>query len=110
MTPILYRTILWIAVGAAMLSCAGSPDPDRRRLQKQALRIVETDERLVQRCEYLGAVRQGTDIDTVFDSVDTERNIQEVKIQAARLGATHIVWLYRYKTSAAATAYRCGGQ
>ena len=90
-----------------MYSCATIPETENKQLDQLAQQLVETDERMVQACRNLGSVSRSADMDKLFAVHLTNRNIQTVKRQAAQLGATHIVWLYRYKNSAAAQAYSC---
>lgn len=88
-------------------SCATVPDPETQHLDQLAQQLVVTDERMVQTCKNLGSVSRSADIQQLFGYHLESRNIQAIKRQAAQLGATHIVWLYRYKSSAAAMAYSC---
>jgi hypothetical protein len=89
------------------VSCTTVSDPETRQLDLLAQQLVETDERMVQTCRKLGSVSRSADIQKMFGYQLERRNIQAIKRQAAQLGATHIVWLYRYKNSAAALAYSC---
>ncbi len=98
---------LSIALMLQMYSCATIPETENKQLDQLAQQLVETDERMVQACRNLGSVSRSADMDKLFAVHLTNRNIQAVKRQAAQLGATHIVWLYRYKSSAAAQAYSC---
>ena len=99
--------ILSTAIILQAASCTTVPDPETQRLDQLAQQLVVTDERMVQTCKNLGSVSQSADIQKLFGYHLEKRNIQAIKRQAAQLGASHIVWLYRYKSSAAALAYSC---
>jgi len=69
--------------------------------------LIETDERVVQGYECLGTVQGTVDVENSFLLFSKIKYKNEIKHGAAILGATHIVWLYTHKTSAAALAYKC---
>lgn len=102
-------TIATLAMGLILqtVSCTTMSDPATRQIDQLAQQLVETDERMVQSCRNLGSVSRSADMQSLFLYHREKKNIQEIKRQAAQLGATHIVWLYRYKNSAAANAYSC---
>ncbi len=104
-----FLTIVTLAMGLILqtVSCTTMSDPATRQLDQLAQQLVETDERTVQSCRNLGSVSRSADMQRLFLYYRERQNIQEIKRQAAQLGATHIVWLYRYKNSAAANAYAC---
>ena len=99
--------ILSVVLILQAFSCTTIPEPENQQLEQLAQQLVETDERTVQNCRNLGSVSRTADMTKYFGVHLTRRNIQLVKQQAAQLGATHIVWLYQYKNSAAALAYSC---
>ena len=101
------KMILTAALLMSTFSCTTIPEPDNQYLDQQAQQLVETDERMVQNCRNLGSVSRSADMTKFLGIHLTKKNIQLVKRQAAQLGATHIVWLYQYKNSAAALAYSC---
>jgi tRNA G18 (ribose-2'-O)-methylase SpoU len=101
------KMILTAALIMSSFSCTTIPEPDDQYLDQQAQQLVETDERMVQNCRNLGSVSRSADMTKFLGIHLTKRNIQLVKRQAAQLGATHIIWLYQYKNSAAALAYSC---
>jgi len=86
-------------------SCALSPREKRIKEVEQSL--IETDERVVQGCQCLGTVRGTVDVGNTFLLFSKSSCKNKAKHGAAILGATHIVWLYTHKTSAAALAYKC---
>ena len=88
-----------------IFSCALSPREKRIKEVEQSL--IETDERVVQGCQYLGTVRGTVDVGNTFLLFSKSSCKNKAKHGAAILGATHIVWLYTQKTSAAALAYKC---
>jgi hypothetical protein len=89
----------------ATFSCALSPKEKRIKEVEQSL--IETDERVVQGCQCLGTVRGTIDVGNTFLLFSKSSCKNKAKHGAAILGATHIVWLYTHKTSAAALAYKC---
>ena len=99
--------ILSASLMLLIYSCTTIPETENQQLDQLAQQLIETDERMVQTCRNLGSVSRSADMSKLFGYHLTRRNIQAVKRQAAQLGATHIVWLYRYKNSAAAQAYSC---
>ncbi len=86
-------------------SCALSPR--EKRIKEVERSLIETDERVVQGCQCLGTVQGTVDVGNTFLFFLKAKGKNEVKHRAAILGATHIVWLYIHKTSAAALAYKC---
>ena len=101
------RMILTAALVISTFSCTTIPEPDNQYLDQQAQQLIETDERMVQNCRNLGSVSRSADMTKFLGIHLTKKNIQLIKRQAAQLGASHIVWLYQYKNSAAAMAYSC---
>ncbi len=99
--------ILSVVLILQAFSCTTIPEPENQHLEQLAQQLIETDERMVKNCKNLGSVSRTADMNKFFGYHLTSRNIQLVKQQAAQLGATHIVWLYQYKNSAAALAYSC---
>lgn len=100
-------TIVSVVLILQAYSCTTIPEPENQQYDQLAQELVETDERMVQNCRNLGSVSRSADMDKLFGYHLSNKNIQIVKRQAAQLGATHIVWLYQYKNSAAALAYSC---
>ena len=86
-------------------SCALSPR--EKRIKEVERSLIETDERVVQGCQCLGTVRGTVDVGNTFLLFSKSNCKNKAKHGAAILGATHIVWLYTHKTSAAALAYKC---
>lgn len=99
--------ILSVVLILQAFSCTTIPEPENQHLEQLAQQLIETDERMVKNCKNLGSVSRTADMNKFFGYHLARRNIQLVKQQAAQLGATHIVWLYQYKNSAAALAYSC---
>jgi hypothetical protein len=69
--------------------------------------LMETERRLIAACEQVGMIAETADADNVFAFDAKDNMILRVRERAVALGATHIVWLHRTATSAAAEAYRC---
>jgi hypothetical protein len=86
-------------------SCALSPR--EQRIKEVERSLIETDERVVQGCQCLGTVYGTVDVGNTFLFFSKIKCKNKVKHGAATLGATHIVWLYTHKTTAAALAYKC---
>ena len=75
--------------------------------QKDTSGLMETQWQLVVNCEKLGVVSGTADAGYPICAYATRRMIKQVEKQALELGGTHIVWLHKTKTSAAADVYRC---
>jgi len=88
-------------------SCTLFLSPREKRIKEVERSLIETDERVVQGCQCLGTVQGTVDVGNTFLFFLKAKGKNEVKHRAAILGATHIVWLYIHKTSAAALAYKC---
>jgi len=88
-------------------SCALFLSPREQRIKEVERSLIETDERVVQGCQCLGTVRGTVDVGNTFLLFSNIKCKDKVRHSAAILGATHIVWLYTHKTSAAALAYKC---
>lgn len=88
-------------------SCALFLSPREQKIKEVERSLIETDERVVQGCQCLGTVQGTVDVGNTFLLFSNSRCKSKVKHGAAILGATHIVWLYTHKTSAAALAYKC---
>jgi hypothetical protein len=82
---------------------AGCVYADQRRLAH----IHETQRQLLAGCTSLGVLSETTDAGNPFTFYAERRMLVTVKQRAARLGATHIVWLHKTSQSAAAEAFRC---
>lgn len=95
-------------------SCTLFLSPREKKIKEVAQSLIETDERVVKGCRCLGTVQGTVDVGNTFLFFSKIRCKNKAKHNAAILGATHIVWLYIQKTSAAALAYKCeiknGGQ
>ena len=90
--------ILW--VGLFMTACPHwfvEPYPD----------LVETEKQLVADCDFLGVVTETADAANPFSLAAETNMVLQVRERAGQLGATHIVWLHKTGTMAAAEAYRC---
>ena len=88
-------------------SCTFFLSPKEQRIQEVQRSLIETDERVVQGCQYLGTVQGTVDVGNTFIFFSRIRCENRAKRSAAILGATHIVWVYAHKTSAVAMAYKC---
>ena len=104
MKKILILIVLTIIL-LTTFSCALSPR--EQRIKEVERSLIETDERIVQGCQCLGTVQGSVDVGNTFLLFSKIKCKNKVKHSAAILGATHIVWLYTHKTSAAALAYKC---
>jgi hypothetical protein len=93
--------LLWVLLALLPVSgCGqwiGAPCPD----------VTDVEKRQVSACEMVGMVSETADAGNPFAFEAEAKMILEVRRRAAALGASHIVWLHRTATSAAAEAYRC---
>jgi hypothetical protein len=72
--------------------------------------LIETEKQLVAGCQPLGMVTETADAGNPFAAYARVDMLAKVRSRAVKLGATHIVWLHKTPTSAAAEAYRCDSQ
>jgi hypothetical protein len=93
-----------------LCACATNPIPNEKKLIEKEKHIMETDERVVQACYYLGSVKGTTNYGKTFSFYATWLCKKDARRQAAILGATHIVWLHTHPTAASALAYDCTQQ
>ena len=95
------RLIFWWAIlGLMIVSCSQwfvEPYPD----------LMETEKNLVSACKMVGVIAETADAGNPFAYAATLNMRLRVRERAGMLGATHIVWLHKTATSAAAEAYRC---
>ena len=93
-----------------LCACATNQIPDEKKIIEIEKNIIETDERQVQACYYLGSVNGTTNYGKTFAFYATWLCKKDARRQAAILKATHIVWLYTHPTAASALAYDCNKQ
>ncbi len=73
--------------------------------------LISAEEKMVQDCQYLDTLAGNSDPGRFLPKYRENDVEQQLMWRADRLGATHMVWLYNYKTvGSAALAYRCEGQ
>ncbi|GAP65228.1 hypothetical protein MBSD_n0517 [Mizugakiibacter sediminis] len=99
------RWITTTALGAALAGCASAPP-------QAPGTVTDADAAAVSACRYLGEVG-GTPRWTGAAAAFADQHArQQARAQAARLGATHVVWTGVYNTSTLSVrgkAYRCPG-
>ena len=100
----LMKVAAFSAIFVLICSCTTQPYRHEKKISEMEPTLIETDERLVQDCLYLGSVTGTTDFGKMFNLFAKSRCKKEARRQAATLGATHIVRLYAYRTSASALA------
>jgi hypothetical protein len=69
--------------------------------------LVVTQKENVADCTLLGIVTETADAANPFPRAATANMITSVRARSGQLGATHIVWLHKTATMAAAEAYEC---
>ena len=69
--------------------------------------LTESVEAEVSGCEFLGTLSEDTDPGKLFKTMESYSCQNKIIRQAEMSGATHLIWLYRYDTGAAAKIYRC---
>ena len=84
-----------------------NPSPRDQELKETEKGIIETDERTVDNCRYLGAVSGTADPRFIPEIYAVAKCKERARLHAAEIGATHIVWLYAHPSTAAALAYNC---
>jgi hypothetical protein len=97
------RMVLLMLAGIVLTACSnvaalGTPE------------LIETEQQLVSGCQPLGFVTETADAGNPFSAYARVDMLAKVRSRALKLGATHIVWLHKTPTSAAAEAYRCESQ
>ncbi len=70
--------------------------------------IIEAEANNVDNCKLLGSFTEAVDPGKIFQSIEIRRCENEVVKRAVKMGATHIVWVYKGKTGAGLQAYKCG--
>ena len=91
-------------------ACAHKPSPEEAKLEEAAQNIVETDQKRMQDCQYLGSVTVTGKVNPMFSQRGMRKTKEQVRRKAVLLEATHLVWLYTYDTTAAALVYSCPGK
>ena len=87
-------------------SCALFLSEREQSIKEIQRSLIETDDRIVKNCQYLGTVQGSVDVENTLLFFSQIRCKNRAKRSAALLGATHLVWLYVHKTSAVAMAYK----
>ena len=69
--------------------------------------LIETEKQTVADCRLIGMVSEAADASNPFPVAAEANMVLRVRERAGQMGATHIVWLHKTGTMAAAEAYRC---
>lgn len=99
------RWITTAALGAVIAACASAPPQDLGT-------VIDADAATVTGCRYLGEVSGTPRWIGGAAALADQHARQQARAQAARLGATHIVWTGVYNASTLSVrgkAYRCPG-
>lgn len=91
------------ALSFAVSSCATAPSAAAGRVQ-------EADTQMVASCKYLGEVQGSSGWGNLAASAGMENSKNEARENAAKLGATHVVWNQvsgGYAPYATGKAYKC---
>lgn len=93
------RILLLVSILSLFAGChyVRDPYPD----------LIETQKTLMSGCDLLGLVAETADANQIFSTIAQREMVTRVKARSVQLGATHIVWLHKTETGAAAEAYRC---
>ena len=75
--------------------------------QRNSSNIIETEPQMVAGCASLGVLSETADAGNPFGFYATKQMLVNIRQRAAKLGATHIVWLHKTPDAAAAEAFRC---
>ncbi len=70
-------------------------------------RIAEVEPQLVTDCHFLAVLNETADADRIIQMHAAEEMVTRIKERAVQLGATHLVWHHRTKSSASASVYFC---
>ena len=93
-------TLATIAIVLTLTACPNwfvEPYPD----------LIETEQQKVAGCRFLGMITETADGSNPFPAAAETNMVLRVRERAGQLGATHIVWLHKTGTMAAAEAYQC---
>ncbi|MBT8352115.1 MAG: hypothetical protein KJO26_12910 [Deltaproteobacteria bacterium] len=102
-----YILLVVIIILLTNFSCALFLSEREQSIKEIQRSLIETDERIVKNCQYLGTVQGSVDVGNTLLFFSQIRCKNRAKRSAALLGATHLVWLHVHKTSAVAMAYKC---
>jgi hypothetical protein len=69
--------------------------------------LIETEKPMVADCRFLGMISETADAGNPFPLAAETNMVLRVRERAGQMGATHIVWLHKTATMAAAETYRC---
>lgn len=86
-----------------LAGCATTPSP-------AAQNIMDADHSMVSSCKFIGSVSGSSGWGNLAASTGISNAKNEARAQAAKLGATHIVWLSvmgGYSPNVSGNAYKC---
>jgi hypothetical protein len=69
--------------------------------------LIETEKQMVAGCRFLGMITETADAANPFPLAAETNMVLRVRERAGQRGATHIVWLHKTGTMAAAETYQC---
>jgi len=101
-----YAYLMWagvVATTGVFSGCAVAPSA-------AAARVQEADAQMVVSCKYVGEVQGSSGWGNLAASAGMENAKSEARENAAKLGATHVVWnsiTGGYSPYVSAKAYRC---
>ena len=103
LSPLCTRSIASMTLIALLAGCATI-------LSARAAKIADTDETSVAGCEFVGQVNGSSGWGNLATSTEMEEARNEARVNAAKLGATDIVWRsvsVGYSPYVSGTAYVC---
>ena len=103
LSPLCTRSIASMTLIALLAGCATV-------LSARAAKIADTDETSVAGCEFVGQVNGSSGWGNLAASTGMEKARNEARVNAAKLGATDIVWRsvsVGYSPYVSGTAYVC---
>ena len=103
LSPLCTRSIATVTLIGLLASCA-------TMLSERAAKIADTDEASVAGCEFVGQIKGSSGWGNLAASTGMENARNEARVNAAKLGATDIVWRsvsVGYSPYVSGTAYVC---
>lgn len=86
-----------------LASCATTPSP-------AAQNVLDADQAMIENCKFMGSVSGSSGWGNLAATTGVNNAKNEARGQAARLGATHVVWLSimgGYSPNVSGNAYKC---
>lgn len=97
------QLVLIAAIVFLFAGCATTPSPAVQN-------VLDADQAMIESCKFIGSVSGSSGWGNLAASTGINNAKNEARGQAARLGATHVVWLSvmgGYSPNVSGNAYKC---